>query len=224
MTNVLIVEDERLTADAFKAYILSAPERYRIVRVIRNAVDAELVLLKEKIDLIIMGICTMDSSGLEVSKKLKQKYPETKIIIVTSTFMLFSLEEAKAAGIESFWHKEVSEEYFLEVMDRTMAGEHVYLSEMQDVMIGCCSCRELSLRQLQTLYYLIKVKKVSAVAEKMKCSEAGIRKHISEIKDLTGIYDTGELLRMVEKEKLILPDFMDEEVFRSRYRRGRKLS
>lgn len=221
MTNVLIVEDERLTADAFSAYIASAPDRYRLCKVIRNAADAELVLLREKIDLVIMDICTSGSNGLEIAKTLKQKYPEVKIIIVTSTLMLFSLEEARAAGIDSFWHKESSDEYFLEVMDQTMAGEHIYLSEMPDVMIGCAKSGELSLRQLQTLYYLIKLRKIADVAEKMKCSVNGVNKHIKEIKDLTGIYDTSELLRIVEMKKLILPDYMDEEVFQSRFR-GRK--
>lgn len=215
MTNVLIVEDERLVSQALGSYVNSATDRYKLVQIIKNADDAELVLLKEKIDLIVMDICTMHSNGLTVAKRLKQKYPDIKIIIVTSTVLIFSLDDAREAHIDSFWHKEASNEMFLEVMDRTMAGESIYIDEMPNVHIGNCPSSKLSFRELETLYWLLKLSKVSQVAEKMYITEDGVKKHIKEIKRKTGINNTGELLREVVKVKLILPDYIEEGIFKN---------
>lgn len=152
MTNVLIVEDERMASEALCSYVTSAPDRYTLVTTIRNADDAELVCLRRKIDLIIMDICTLASNGIEAAAAIKKKHPDIKVIIVTSTVDTKFLEQARENGMESFWHKEASFEAFVDVMDRTMAGESVYLDEMPDVMIGFCPSHEFRKRQLETVY------------------------------------------------------------------------
>ena len=84
MTNVLIVEDSRVSREAFERTLSADPE-YNVVAAIENAANAEIACMTNQIDLILMDICTADDeSGLRATGKIKKNYPDTKIIMMTS--------------------------------------------------------------------------------------------------------------------------------------------
>lgn len=208
MTNVLIVEDERLASGMLAQMVNSASDRYNLVDMIKVAAGAEMYCIKGGVDLILMDICTAgNSSGLEAAAKIKSRYPKVKIIITTSAPEYRFIKMAKDAGVESFWYKEYSDEDLLDIMGRTVAGESVYPSEQPDIPIGCASSYEFTPKELETLYWLIKLGSVKLIAEKMNISVAGVDKHIRELKDKTGCSTTTELALLAHSTKLVLPEY-----------------
>ena len=208
MTNVLIVEDERLASGMFVQYVKSAPDRYTLVDAIKVAADAELFCLRGKIDLILMDICTAGhSSGLDAAAKIKKAFPHIKIIITTSAPEYRFIKKAKDGGVESFWHKEFSDEDLLSVMDKTMAGQSIYPSKKPDIKIGCASSYEFTPKEMETLYWLVKVGSIKIIAEKMEISVDGVSKHIKGLKEKTGCANTIELALLAHSSKLVLPDY-----------------
>ncbi|NLB90475.1 MAG: response regulator transcription factor [Clostridiales bacterium] len=208
MTNVLIVEDERLASGMFAQYIKSASERYTLVDAIKVAADAELFCLRGKVDLILMDICTAGhSSGLDAAEKIKKSFPHIKIIITTSAPEYRFIKKAKDAGVESFWYKEFSDEDLLSVMDKTIAGKSVYPKQNPDIKIGCASSYEFTPKEMETLYWLVKVGSIKVIAEKMEISVDGVSKHIKGLKDKTGCANTIELALLAHGSKLVLPEY-----------------
>lgn len=208
MTNVLIVEDERLASGMLAQMVNSASDRYNLVDMIKVAAGAEMYCIKGGVDLILMDVCTAgNSSGLEAASKIKSRYPKVKIIITTSAPEYRFIKMAKDAGVESFWYKEYSDEDLLDIMDRTVAGESVYPSEQPDIPIGCASSYEFTPKELETLYWLIKLGSVKLIAEKMNISPAGVDKHIRELKDKTACSTTTELALLAHSTKLVLPEY-----------------
>lgn len=54
-------------------------------------------------DLILMDVCTaMDANGIEAAEKLKNLYPQIKIIIITSQPEYSYIAHARKSGLESF--------------------------------------------------------------------------------------------------------------------------
>ena len=85
MTNVLIVDDERIVQELFTYYIEKTDGKYTLAGAIKDAANAEIYCASGKVDLIIMDICTVNEhSGITAAKEIKSKYPDIKIIIVTS--------------------------------------------------------------------------------------------------------------------------------------------
>lgn len=208
MTNVMIVDDERLIVDLFTRYIQSASDRYTLVSVISNAANAEARCCDNDIDLILMDICTAKkSSGLAAAEKIKKRVPRTKIIIVTSAPEHRFLEKARAAGAESFWYKNVSQDELLDVMDRTMAGESIYPDKTPEVPFGLVSSYDLSQKEIEVLHWLSLVGSNKAIAEKMGVSEDGIDYHIRSLKEKTGCESKIELAILAASSKLVLPDY-----------------
>ena len=84
MTKVLIVEDQKMAQENMEAIVQSSAD-YILAGTISNAADAELVCMHKPVDLILMDVCTeLNSNGLDAAQRIKQKYPDIKIIIVTS--------------------------------------------------------------------------------------------------------------------------------------------
>lgn len=120
MTSVLIVEDQRMPRENME-HLVEDSGRYRRVASLSTAEMALAQCARHAVDLVLMDVCTKGSrDGIDVAAEIKARYPETKVIIITSMVEESYLKRAKAAGAESFWYKDVSPESLLEVMDRTV--------------------------------------------------------------------------------------------------------
>ena len=122
MTNVLIVEDSRISREAIERKLTGTGE-YAIAAAIENAANAEIVCLGGTVDLVLMDICTADDeSGLEAAAHIKKKFPRIRVIIMTSMPEESFLRKARASGCDSFWYKETGEMTLTEVCEMTLRG------------------------------------------------------------------------------------------------------
>ena len=151
MTSVLIVEDQRMPRENME-HLVEDSGRYRRVASLSTAEMALAQCARHSVDLVLMDVCTKGSrDGIDVAAEIKARYPETKVIIITSMVEESYLKRAKAAGAESFWYKDVSPESLLEVMDRTMAGESLYPDRTPETRLGQVSSTQLTPREIEVL-------------------------------------------------------------------------
>lgn len=208
MTRVLIVEDERLVGEMLAQYVASAPDRYEMTELIRSANDAELVCWRRRIDLVLMDVCTaQNASGLDAARRIRAQFPHTKIIIITSAPEYRFPERAREAGAESFWYKDASETELLSVMDRTMAGEHVYPDRTPEVGMGDATSYGFTPRELETLYWLVKVGSAKEIAKEMGIEVGTVQTNLNNLKNKTGCATKAELAVLAVENKLVLPKY-----------------
>ena len=206
MINVLIVDDERNIRKAFAADVASAPDRYTLVDAILGAESALPLCASGKVDLVIMDINTANyENGIEVSARIKRRWPGIRIIVTTSYSDLRTLNQARAAGVDSFWFKDYSEIELLEVMDLTMAGGSWYPQEKPPVPIGDTVLSALTEQQLDVLYALPDCISTAAIAEQLNISENTVKFHIRNLCNLTGCRSKASLLGLAQQTKLVIP-------------------
>ncbi|MDY2956491.1 MAG: response regulator transcription factor [Lachnospiraceae bacterium] len=208
MTNVLIVDDERIVQELFTYYIEKTEGRYALVGAIKDADNAEIYCASGKVDLIVMDICTANEhSGITAAKRIKSKYPNIKIIIVTSAPDYRFIDKAKEVGADSFWYKEFSDEELIDVMDKTMQGEKIYPDSTPDVQIGNISSEMFTPKELEVLTYLVQNMGLHEIADKMGIAYTTVRSHIKNLKEKTGESNLIGLCYLVTKNRLILPEY-----------------
>ena len=157
--NVLIVEDDPMARKLFEI-ILESSGRYHLEASIESASLAEFYCMTNPIDLILMDVCTaLHASGLDAAARVKEKYPQIKIIIVTSQPECDFIDRARLGGVDSFWYKDPSEDILLEIMDRTMAGESIYPDTTPMLKLGMASSIEFTPRELEVLRELTSISK-----------------------------------------------------------------
>ena len=206
MYNVMIVEDQAMPRQLFEAFI-SMSENYTLVHSIKNADMADIYCEKSDIDLILMDVCTeLNSNGLDAAERIKQKYPEIKIIIVTSMPEVSYLERAKQIGVDSFWYKEVSREPILSLMDRTMAGESIYPDSTPSVDFGYIKSSDLSDREIAVLREVIGGDTNAEIAEKLNMSQYTVRDYVQVLMEKTGFHTRTELAVKARELGIIIPE------------------
>ena len=204
MTRVLIVEDQKMAQENMEAIVQSS-EDYILAGTISNAADAELVCMHKPVDLILMDVCTAyDESGIEACAIIKKQHPKIKVIIVTSMAEHTFIEKAKEANADSFWYKDASHNELIDMMERTMKGEHIFPDKTPEVRLGLSSSYELTNAEFEVLRALMQSTGDEDAAKMLGCTKANIRWHVGKILEKTGYRTRTELLIAVAQKNLII--------------------
>ena len=151
MIKVLLVEDRKMSRDSIIGY-MKGSDRYELAAQTASAGMAEMLCMQKRIDLVLMDVCTANNEdGIEAAAAIKRHFPDIKVIIVTGMTTVDLIERARRANADSFWYKEIEGDELLDVMDRTMNGEHIYPDKTPHVQIGNMTSAEISGRELAVL-------------------------------------------------------------------------
>ncbi len=203
---VLIVEDQDIPRELFEIYI-KASDKFEHVHSIPSAAAALSVCRSSKIDLILMDVMTeLEHSGLDAAEKIKKQFPEIKIIIVTSMPEYSWLSRAKAIGVDSFWYKDGQKDSILDVMERTMSGEHIYPDETPLIRIGCTTNHSFTERELDVLKELSTGDTNAEIAERLFISVATVKSHIQHLMEKTGFKTRTELVSEARGLGIVIKD------------------
>ena len=183
---VVVVDDQNVARGFFEMHIKTSL-RYELVRSLPAADLAITYLEQHPVNLVIMDIVMRyGMDGLSAAEQIKKRFPQVKVILVTSMAEATWEKRAKLAGIESFWYKEYSEEPLIEIMDRTMNGESVYPSDAPVVQFGKVTTQELTERELDVLRELTSGATNEEIAQHLFISVNTVKRHIQNLMDKSG--------------------------------------
>ncbi|HCI60231.1 MAG TPA: hypothetical protein DE313_05405 [Ruminococcus sp.] len=210
----LKVQIKRLNAISRELKWLSDSGRYELVTSLNGADIAILKCCQQHIDLILMDVCTLgNKDGIEAAAEIKAKFPNIRIVIVTSMFEVSYLERARAAGVDSFWYKDISPDALIDVIDRTMAGEHLFPNETPKVKLGLAESTELTAKEIEVLRLICDGLEYDEIAEKLDIAERTVKYHVSNILSKTGYANRTRLAIAVTNKKFIVPSIPEEQEF-----------
>ena len=210
MKQVLIVEDQRMPRK-YMERMISDSKKYTLAASISGADIALAYCRRQPIDLILMDVCTAGSKdGIEAAAEIKEEFPSIKIIAVTSMVEVSFLERAKAAKIDSFWYKDFSPEELIDVIDRTMAGEHLFPHETPKVQLGLATSTDLTVKEIQVLRLVCDGLEYSEIAQALCVAERTVKYHVSNILQKTGYANKTRLAIAVTGKKFIIPSLPED--------------
>lgn len=190
---VLVVDDQNISRGFFEMYV-RASVNYELAAGLRTAQEAVRYVDENKVDLLILDVMMQDGiDGLTAAEMIKQKHPEVKIILTTSTSETSWEQKAKDAGIESFWYKEYDEHGLLEIMERTLNGESIYPADEPNVPFGKITRADLTDREIEILRELTASRTNEEIAESLVISVNTVKRHIQNIMEKTGFESRLEL-------------------------------
>ncbi len=191
---VLIVEDQEMPRQLFEIYIRGS-ETYELAGAISNAALAADLCRNDRIDLVLMDVCTaLGSNGLDAAEEIKRDCPKIKIIMVTSMPEFSWLERARRIGVDSFWYKDAQKDTILNVCDRTMAGEQVYPDKTPCVPVGQVTNHDFTERELEILKELITGDSNAEIGERLGVSAGTVKRHVENMLSKTGFHTRTELV------------------------------
>jgi two-component system, NarL family, response regulator LiaR len=104
-TRVLLVDDEGVFAESAAA-ILSADERIEIVGVASDGEEAVELASELAPDLVLMDIGLPKVDGVAATRAIRQRCPDSQVVMLTGRRGRSEEESADAAGAIGYLHKD----------------------------------------------------------------------------------------------------------------------
>lgn len=101
MIRTLVVEDERVAAQAHAQYVRDVPG-FELVAVAMSAQDAARVLREEPVDLVLLDMHLPDGHGLQLLRRLRAAGSRVDVIAVTSARDAEVVRDAVAQGVVGY--------------------------------------------------------------------------------------------------------------------------
>ena len=210
MINTILVEDDSYMQKHFSA-ILGSDERFSVAGTFRDAFEVESRCGTD-IDLVLMDVLTLHKhSGLAAGKRIKERYPHIKIVIITSLIDPNVLSEAKRGAADSLWYKDHGTEELLDVIIRTMNGERIFPGSSPSVEMKNMLSGDISPIQIEILRHYIRGFTYREIADKFGLSVSGVRWNLSDMIEKGGFNNKEELIATAIENKLIVTTLRDTE-------------
>ena len=211
MTKVLVIDDQRIAREYMENVVRSG-RNYELAGSLAKADLAETVCRRNKVDLVLMDVCTHGTKdGIDAAAELRTRFPELKIIVVTSMVEESFIKRAKKAGADSFWYKEVSPEDLITVMDATMQGRRIWPGETPTVKLGITTSDDFTETEIKVLRLVCEGLEYSEIAEKLNYTKDNVKYHIRNILQKTGYANKTQLAIAVTGKRYIIPKLFDEQ-------------
>lgn len=206
MVRVLIVDDQMISRQLFSA-VLSGSGRYLPVAALSSAGEAVAFCRRDPVDLVLMDVVMADGmNGLDAAREIRRIRPDIRIVVVTSMPEVSYIERAREIGADSFWYKEVQEQPILDVLDRTMAGEHIFPDATPTLTLGNARSVDLTPKELEVLREITTGATDQEIADKLEVSAATVRYHVKNLLQKTGYRSRTQLAVRARTEGLVIGD------------------
>lgn len=116
---LLIVDDSIFVFEEMK-YMLRDSD-FEIVGFAKSGEDAIELYEKIKPDIVTLDIIMPGMDGLDTAKILLKRWPDAKIVMVSSLAYDETMEQAKNIGALDFIFKPIEKDFVLEVLNRAIA-------------------------------------------------------------------------------------------------------
>lgn len=215
MYKIAIAEDNIFSLKALEEKLST----YADITIIHTAKNGrELLHLLEQnndIDLILMDIEMPLMNGIEATGKIKQRFPQIKIVMITIYDDDEYIFNAIKAGADSYILKETKSEKIYETITDTLNGGSVMspsiaLKTLQLLKTTTYSIPKkdiekivLSVRETEILEQLSKGYTNKRIAEKLIISPFTVKRHIENIYQKLQAHNRIELLDKARKNRLI---------------------
>ena len=192
--SVLLVDDHSLVRRGFRRILEDA----RDITVVGEASDgAEAVKLAEqlRLQLIVMDCALPNMSGLDATRRILEKFPETHILMLSMHSEDTWVHQALDAGAHGYILKSAVDMELVTAIRRVVAGEIVLDPQVSRTtnLKGEGKSR-LTVRELEVLKLIVAGKSNKEIAIDLDLSANTVAVHRANIMDALGIHKTAELV------------------------------
>ncbi len=213
---IIIADDHQIVRDGINVLLSAHSDEFLVVAEALNGKEVIEMTKKYKPDIIIMDISMPVINGLEATKIISEKFPDTKILIFSSYAMDDNVITALQYGAKGVLPKNTIRQELLEAL-RKVANNEEFISkyipyarilknfsekqknkQQQDEIKN-----KLTPREFEILKLVVEGASNKEIAEKLFISTRTVEKHKSNILNKLNLKSTVDLVKFAIKHKII---------------------
>jgi DNA-binding NarL/FixJ family response regulator len=187
---LLIVDDHAVVRLGLQT-LLADEADLEVVAEAGSAEDAMLQLEQKKPDIAVVDIQLPGRSGIEICREIRKRFPETRVVILTSHAGEAFVEQAMRAGASGYVLKQVGNEELIRAIRAAYRGEVALDSQTSSKVVSRyldlekkadqSAFRELSHREKEVLFLVAEGESNREIGEKLNLTEITVRNYVSNI-------------------------------------------
>lgn len=202
---VVVVDDDALVTNGIKTIIEMATKNdskpYKVVAVGQNGEDAIELYRNHQPDIILLDIRMPILDGISAGKQIVQKFPEAKMIYLTTFLEDEYIVEALKLGAKGYLLK-TDFESLIPAIRAVASGQRVFGDEIiakipaflnSDSVSRTKTIIELTSKENEIIHWLAQGFNNKEIADKMHFSEGTIRNYLSIILEKLHLRDRTQL-------------------------------
>jgi len=209
MTNdkirVIIVDDHDMVRRGLASY-LSTTDDIVMVGEAANGEEAITLCDRLKPDVVIMDIMMPKMDGIEATRNIRKRNPDTQVIALTSYQEKDLVHQVILEGAISYLLKNVTGEELITAIRKGMAGKPTMAPEITQALIRDqfpAPGDDLTSREREVLALLVEGLNNPEIAERLTISRSTARAHVSNILMKLGVSNRGEAITLALRNKLV---------------------
>ena len=130
---IILTEDHQILRDGIKALIVS--ENIEIAGEASTGSELWKLLEISQPDIILMDISLPDTSGIDLTRTISEKYPQVKVLILSMFTDESFINQAIKAGAKGYLHKNTTREEMLLAIDTVYSGSDFYSDTVSKIIM-----------------------------------------------------------------------------------------
>jgi two-component system, NarL family, response regulator DevR len=203
-TRLLIIDDHEVVRLGLRT-LLSDFEDFQVVAEAGSAKEGLAAVERVRPQVAIVDIHLPDRNGLDVCREIKLRFPETRVIILTSSASEEFMMEALQAGAVGYVLKNVGNQELVRAIRAAMDGQTALdpqttakmVSRLRslDSKVETDAFRDLSPREMDVLTLVAEGKSNKEIGIALQLRDITVRNYVSNILDKLNLANRVELAR-----------------------------
>ncbi|NOR89115.1 MAG: response regulator [Anaerolineales bacterium] len=211
MPRILITDDHAIVRTGLRTLLQSEPS-LELVGEASGGYEAIELVAETSPDILLLDLSMPDLDGIAVTKKLKPKYPELRILILTIHEDKALVREAIKAGASGYILKRAAESELVSAINVLMRGDmyvdHALLSTLvEDTVEKPTHNRELiealTPREKDVLGLIVLGYTNRQIGEELSISVRTVEGHRANLSEKIGSHSRADLVRYARENDLI---------------------
>lgn len=210
MTTVLVVDDHSVVRMGLVALLSRAPG-FSVVGEAARAAEALEKTQALAPDVVLMDVRLPDGSGIECCRAIRQRRPDTRVLMLTSYDDKDAAVAAVIAGASGYLLKQVEPDELLRAIRLVAAGESLLdpavtgaiLQRVRQGGAGLAGEADLTERERSILALLGEGLPNRDIAARLYLSEKTVRNYVSVILQKLGLSNRAQAAALVSRRRLL---------------------
>jgi DNA-binding NarL/FixJ family response regulator len=206
----MLADDHAVVRDGLRS-LLENGNDLQVVGVAGNGREAVSEALRLRPDIVIMDIAMPELDGVEATRRIVEKSPETRVLILSMYLSAEHIYRALQAGAQGYVLKESAGEEVVDAIRALRAGKRYLSHRITETVIddylregtNVSPLDSLSLRERDVLQLVVEGRTNAAIAQALSLSPKTVETYRARIMKKLKVKDTVELVKFSMRHGLI---------------------
>jgi len=206
----MLADDHAVVRDGLRA-LLEGGNDLQVVGVAGNGREAVSEALRLRPDIVIMDIAMPELDGVEATRRIVERSPETRVLILSMYLSAEHIYRALQAGAQGYVLKESAGEEVVDAIRTLRAGKRYLSHRITETVIddylregtNVSPLDSLSLRERDVLQLVVEGRTNAAIAQALSLSPKTVETYRARIMKKLKVKDTVELVKFSMRHGLI---------------------